>query len=402
MVDVLDSGPEPRLRRRRRWSTPLVGVLVVASAAVLAARTGGGASDRADRPVQAVEPSIILRPPPTPRRTGEPPPDGSYRLDGVPGVAPPGVRLLLGGNQPAVLDLHTGRQTALPAFGATGADSVEIRRTGRLTAALVFSAADRFTRAYALPDGGRPAALGVVRDVLPMKDGTLLTVVCVAGTGGGCVLGSRTATGAVRWQRPVPRLSTLVRETPYGVVTWVYQGDTGGLVRVEDPRTGRVVRDLGRTYTVLAADDRQVAYQRPGCDADCPVLVSSLADGSRRTLPAASGKAVTGAFSPDGRRLAIGVVGLHSEDLSPTDQRDGYAAVVDLAGGDWQLLPGLSTGPRSVPLPFWSAADDRLLVLAGDEGVNRVAAWRPGDPRAAVLPVRLSYPFLQPGQAALA
>lgn len=400
MVDVLDSGPEPRLRPRRRWSTPLAGVLVVATAVVLAARTGGGTPDRADLPAPVAAPSIVVRPVPTPVRTGPPPPAATYRLDGVPGTVPPGVRLLLGGNHPGVLDLHTGRETPLPDFGAAPADPVEVRRTGRLTAALVFSTTDRVLRAYALPDGGRPAALGAVRDVLPMRDGTLLTVVCLAGTGGGCVLGSRTATGAVRWQRPVPRLSTLVRETPYGVVTWVYQGETGGLVRLEDPATGRVVRDLGRTYTVLTADDRQVAYQRPGCAVDCPVLVSSLADGSRRTLPVVAGRAVTGVFSPDGRQLAIGVEGLGSGDPSPTDQRDGYAAVADVDAGSWQRVPGLTTGPGSVPLPFWTG--DRLLVLAGAEGVNRVAAWRPGEQRAAVLPARLDYPFLTPGQAILA
>ena len=80
---MLSSGPEPGgpSRSRRRWTTPLAGLLVAAAAAYLAGHAGGGAGT--DRP-SAAEPSldVRVRPAPNPARTGPPPPIARYRLGG--------------------------------------------------------------------------------------------------------------------------------------------------------------------------------------------------------------------------------------------------------------------------------------------------------------------------------
>lgn len=390
MAEMLSSGPGarpagPGPRRRPRWLVPVAGVLLAAVLTVLA--------------VPSV-PTRTVAPVPTP--TGPPPPEAVYLLDGTPSAGPAGVRLLLGGLDPGVLDVGNGRLTPLAGLRTTSNEVVKLRRGRGFTVAFVHTGGDEFARAFVLPDAGGSVPIGAVRDVLPMRDGTLLTVVCVAGTGGGCVLGSRTATGAVRWQRRVPSEVALVRDTPYGVVASVFEGDRGLLLRLEDPRTGRVDRVLGRTDQVLAANDRRVAYQPSGCSSDCQVLVADLADGSRWTLPPAPGRPADGAFSPDGRRLALGFWGLHSQDPDPSRQRDGYAAVLDLAaGGGWHRVPRLTTGVKVAPVPVWTPDSGQLLVAVGNDRVGRVAAWRPGAPRITVLPVRLTDFFPQPGMVSV-
>jgi hypothetical protein len=390
VADVLSSGPE-RVRRRRRWATPVTVAVVAAAAFALASRSGG---DAPEPPPAAVPiPLVTVRPAPDPGRTA-PAPAPTYRLDGRPGAAPAGLRLLLGGERPGVLDLRSGRFAALPGLPA-GSAAVEVRRVAGLSLALV--PGPTATRAYAVPDGGRPVDLGPVDDALPMRDGTVLMVRCDPVVRD-CLLSARTLGGEVRWQRAVPPRARLVQETLLGVVLWVYPSD-GGQVRVEDPETGQPVRTLGKTYSVLTADDRRVAYQELGCRSDCRVVVSALSDGSRTTLERTTGTATAAAFSPDGRWLAIGFQGLHPEDPSPSADRDGHVAVADLASGEWLRVPGLATGSKTTPLPVWAPTGE-LVVAVGRDGVNRFAAWRPGDPRVTVLPARVDRTYLQPGMLA--
>jgi len=66
VADVLSSGPESGApsRPRRRWITPLTGVLVAAAAAYLAGHAGGGTGERPPgrvRPHQVVSPSAVQR-----------------------------------------------------------------------------------------------------------------------------------------------------------------------------------------------------------------------------------------------------------------------------------------------------------------------------------------------------
>lgn len=395
MADVLSSGPESGPRPRRRWTTPLAGLLVAATATVLAVRTGG-ADDTADLP-RATGPSVVVRPAPTPARTGPPPPAAVFRLDGVPGPGPPG-RLLVGGREPGVLDTATGRLTSLAGLLEAPGDRVTFEHRGGLTVALVKNPNQLRPRGAVLT-GGKVVDLGPLLALLPMRDGTVLTEDCAGGGGTGpCVLTSRTVTGGTRWTRSVSRQLDLVRDTPYGLLVRAYQGDLGGVARLEDPRTGKPVRIVGRTYAVLAATDEQVLFRRPDCDSDCPLRLAELSGTAWRELPPGSGRAVTAAFAPDGR-IAIAYAGLSPVDNSPSTERDGYVAVIDLTAGRMESVPGVGTVAASTPLPVW-APDGRLLVAVSDDGVGRLAAWRFRDEQVTVLPVRLHGLWGEPGMVA--
>jgi hypothetical protein len=404
VADVLSSGPEPGgpSRSRRRWTTPLAGVLVAAAAAYLAGHAGGAAGT--DRP-SAAEPSldVRVRPAPNPARTGPPPPIARYRLGGVPGLGPVAGRMLVGGREPGVLDTGTGRLAALPIRTGPG-DVAELDHAGGTTTVLLHNANRLRARAVALGRDGPAAPLGQVLDVLPMRDGTVLAEDCDgAGGTGPCTLTGYAATGAAGWKRSVPRQLDLVRDTPYGLLVRTYQGDVGGVVRLENARSGAVYRVIGRTYAVLGADDRQVVFVPAACGSDCDLTLADLTDGSSRFLPENPGNPVVAAFSPDGRRLAIGFAGMLPDDPSTSRQRDGYVAVLDLdpAFDHVRLVPELTTGPASTALPVWSA-DGRLLLAVPTDGAGsgRVVAWKPGTPRVTILPVGLAGFYGTPGLAA--
>lgn len=390
MAEVLSSGPEPRpvgpRRSRPRWLSVLALVVAGALLAVLAVRDGTG---RRPAPAVAVTtPPVLLET--SPVTTGPPPPDAVYRLDGDPGPGPPGVRLLVAHrSEGAVLDVGSGRLTPLPGLRVDPGASVDLRRRGSLTTALVYSNQEQGNHGWALPDGGRAVDLGRVQDLLPALDGTLHAVVCVAGTGGGCVLSSRTATGRVRWQRRVPSALGLVRDTPYGLLTVTYLPDGPGVLRLEDARTGRVLLVLSRAGHPLAATDRIVAYQSPDCYPGCPVLLVDLATGSRWNVPVPEGRAAAGAFAPDGSGLAVAFQGLHTQDPFPARRRDGYVVLLDLRRGGWLEVPGLTTAAKATPVPVWTPGGT-LLLGTGDHGNGRVASWRPGARRVTVLPARLT------------
>jgi hypothetical protein len=310
--------------------------------------------------------------------------------------------MLLGGREPGVLDAGAGRLAGLP-IPKTPGDVAELDHAGGTTTALLHNANRLRARAVALRPGGKAVRLSQVLDLVPERDGSVLAEDC-AGAGGTppCTLTGYAPTGAVRWKRTMPRQLDLIRDTPYGLLVRTYQGDLGGVVRLEDPRSGGVYRVIGRTYAVLGADDRQVVFVPAGCGSDCDLTLADLDSGSSRFLPEVPGNPSVAAFSRDGRRLAIGFAGLLAEDPSASTQRDGYAVVMDLFGVyDWQPVPGVTTGPASTPLPVW-AADGRLLLAVPTDGAGsgRVVAWKPGAPRVTILPVGLTGFYGMPGLAA--
>jgi len=403
VADLLSSGPEPGApsRPRRRWITPLTGVLVAAAAAYLAGHAGGGTGT--DRP-QAADRALGVQVPPAPNpvRTGPPPPAARYQLDGVPGVGPAGVRMLVGGRDPVVLDAGTGRLAALPIRKGLG-EMAELDHAGGTTTVLLYNFSRLRARVVALGPGGRAVALGEALDALPMRDGTVLAEDCAgAGGAGPCMLTGYAATGAVRWKRSVPNQLDLVRDTPYGLLVRA-QGALGEVVQLEDPRSGAVYRVIGRTSGVLGADDRQVVFLPAACGSGCDLTLSDLNDGSSRLLAENPGSPSVAAFSRDGRRLAIGYAGLLPDDPSTSPQRDGYVAVVDLDSGfdRVRLVPELTTGPASTALPVWSP-DGRLLLVVPTDGAGsgRVVSWTPGAPRVTILPIGLAGFYGTPGTAA--
>ena len=357
-----------------------------------------------DRP-SAAEPSldVRVRPAPNPARTGPPPPIARYQLDGVPGVGPAGVRMLVGGREPGVLDAGTGRLAALPIRTGLG-DVAELDHAGGTTTVLLHNANRLRARAVALGRDGRAAPLGQVLDVLPMRDGTVLAEDCDgAGGTGPCTLTGYAATGAVRWRRSVPRQLDLVRDTPYGLLVRTYQGDLGGVVRLEDAA-------LRRGLPGDRADVRGARRRRPAGGVRPGRLRLGLRAHAgrpdRRLVPVPAGEP----GQPGGRRVLagrpaarVGFAGMLPDDPSTSPQRDGYVAVLDLdpAFDHLRLVPELTTGPASTALPVWSP-DGRLLLAVPTDGAGsgRVVAWKPGAPRVTILPVGLTGFYGTPGLAA--
>jgi hypothetical protein len=399
VADLLSSGYEfgdPR-PPRRRWTRLVAGGMVAAAAAYLAVQTGGSGGDP-----EASRLSVELRPAPDPARTGPPAAEARYRLDGEPGAGPAGLRLLVGGRNPGVLDAGSGRLTPLPLPHNRG-DVAELNHAGGVTTAVLRNPNRLRPRGVAIGPDGRAVQLGSLLDLVPLRDGTVLGEDCAGGAGTGpCTLTNRTAAGALRWTRTVTRQLDLVRDTPYGLLVRAYQGDVGGVARLEDARSGALHRVIGRTYAVLGADDRQVVFEPSGCGPDCQLTVSDLASGSSRFLSENPGDPSVAAFSADGRRIAIGYAGMLAEDPSASPQRDGYVVVIDTERFDqYDIVPDLTTGAAATALPVW-APDGRLVLVAPTDGAGagRVATWTPGAARITLLPVVLRGFYGTPGLAA--
>lgn len=385
MAEVLSSGyPEgPDDGGRPRWLAGVLVLVVAVGLGVLAVRAGGGG----DRPAPDAAPVVETRAPVVVPPVALPP-EPVYQLDGVPGPGPAGARLVVGGARPGVVDAATGRLTPLPALGLRAGENAWVRRGPGFTVVLSGWGSRPAPAAVLVPDAGARVPLGTAVDALPMRDGTVLTVACPPGSEASCTVSRRTRTGGTLWTRADADFLGLLADTPAGVVAAAVDGDALRLALVE-PRTGRVLRAFGRAAVVLAVSDRRVAWTPEGCTSACPVLVADLAGGGTRRLPAAAGRAATGAFSADSERLAVGFAGLHAEDPDRARARDGYAAVIDLGRGGWVRAPGLTTGPKSSPVPRW-VGDRLLLAVADGKGAGRIASWSPGEPRLTLLPVRLT------------
>jgi hypothetical protein len=229
--------------------------------------------------------------------------------------------MLVGGREPGVLDVGTGRLAALPVRTGPG-DVAELDHAGGTTTVLLRNPNRLRARAVALGGNGTAASLGQALDVLPMRDGTVLAEDCDGASGTGpCTLTGHDPTGAARWKRSVPSQLDLVRDTPYGLLVRTYQGDLGGVVRLENARSGAVYRVIGRAYAVIGADDRQVVFVPAACGSACDLTLADLDNGSSRFLAENPGNPTVAAFSLDGRRLAIGFAGMLPDDPSTSQQR---------------------------------------------------------------------------------
>jgi hypothetical protein len=136
------------------------------------------------------------------------------------------------------------------------------------------------------------------------------------------------------------------------------------------PRTGRVVRRLPDAWVIAAGRTRLAS-----CRERCGALRVSTATSDRVLRPPAGVRlpGTSGAFSPDGARLAVPVM------------REGIwqVAVVDLETGRWNLVPRARlSGYRSIA---WSLSGEWLYFTGRG---SRILAWRQGSGRPLRLPVR--------------
>jgi hypothetical protein len=136
------------------------------------------------------------------------------------------------------------------------------------------------------------------------------------------------------------------------------------------PRTGRMVRRLPDAWMIAAGRTRLAS-----CSEGCGALQVSTATSDRLLRPPAGMRlpGTSGAFSPDGARLALPVM------------REGnwQVAVVDLETGRWNLVPRARlSGYRSIA---GSPSGEWLYFTRRG---SRILAWRQRSPRPRRLPVR--------------
>jgi hypothetical protein len=188
--------------------------------------------------------------------------------------------------------------------------------------------------------------------------------------------------------------------TRAGLLLVQEQASGSSPVRYElwDPGTRRVTRSF---VNVIAASPAEIAWM-PACTAGCRVHVLHLAGGpaGEITLPGRS-HSYDGAFSPDGRLLALLVTARVTASGWPAATRLMVAAV---ATGRITAVPGTTVGSRIGVSFGWQAGSHRLIadVPVGVPGHYewQIAAWRPGDTRLSVALARApggSWPVIDQG-----
>jgi hypothetical protein len=248
---------------------------------------------------------------PTPRATPQPvaelPPPSAFT--GPPLAGPTGLRLLVSGHRLAERDLDTGQVRDIAGVPSTP-NGYRLTRTD---GGAVIAQADGICvgcpgPAYVIAAGSRAGVRVAGWDgVVPAAEPDLLWGYRVAdGTRAGVV---RLLDLAGRPHGPAyplpPGQGTPRRGVVSGLLTL-----RGGRDEVWDPRTARVVGGFGR---VIAAAADRLAWVDPACDADCPVRVADLRGGGNTLYPV-PGQPSAGAFSPDGRTLALAVTAAGADE----------------------------------------------------------------------------------------
>jgi len=143
-----------------------------------------------------------------------------------------------------------------------------------------------------------------------------------------------------------------------------------------NPDRGRILRRYDR---VLAASGTTIAWVAAACGPNpCPVHLSDLAAGTDLQVAVPwPARATSGAFSPDGRYVAVVFGGVDAAGAA-TQARVG---VIDLAARRLVAVPGAVLGGCYVGWAVSWSPDGAWLLLSARVGpvTEQLAAWRPGD-----------------------
>ena len=299
-------------------------------------------------------------------------------LRGVPLTRSTGLKLLVAGDPPFLLDVDSGQVTPVGGLDVHGSPVLSVFAVGR--DAIVWL--DRRTPAKKSPtaeiyvvhhDGTTATRIASAWGVAPAADGQAVWLTSFKDAHH-CDLREVALSGRQLRSRPIPCSTRLI------------DGGSGGLLvegsSIVDPLTSRT---LLRTDAVWAVA-RHYALTDAGC---CrPLTVTDLRSGTRRTLPWPSriGGTDQAAVQPNGKLVAV-------DFADPAYQGSGTqvtdAWLLNPATGRLQHLPDM---PAAVALKFTSMSwtdDGRLVWLARTEGHDVVAVWRPGQKQIALRRLRL-------------
>jgi hypothetical protein len=305
------------------------------------------------------------------------------RMTGGLGAGPAGLRALVGGTSPAVLDLHTGELDRLRNLPLAAGEQAALRpvRGGMVADLTAFNGVS--SRTVLLRPGQRPVPLGVDVRVTPLRTGGLLVTSYAPGR---TVATVRDAAGVRQAGWSLPGLVVTAKDTEAGLLAGQFAtpGSSGADMVLLDPRSGAVRRRIAPERTAVAVGDTAVAHLPAGCGLDCPLTVTDVASGRSRDYPTPDqGPPAAGRFSPDGRRLALAVPGQYFSGRRLV--RPGFVAVLDLATGAVVRTPGVETQAGRTADVDWSP-DGRLLLLAvWSADRAEVGLWSPDRPAAPVV-----------------
>jgi hypothetical protein len=169
-----------------------------------------------------------------------------------------------------------------------------------------------------------------------------------------------------------------------------------GVVRYQlwQPGTRRVSRSFPN---VIAASPGEIAWM-PACTERCAVHVLNLEGGPGRVIPLPErSRAYQGAFSPDGRLLALQVTARIGAGGRASATRLIMAAV---GTGTLTAVPGTTIG-AGIGIDFgWQPGSGQLVAVTSLQDGWQVAVWHPGDARVYVAVTRApagSWPVVGPG-----
>jgi hypothetical protein len=161
----------------------------------------------------------------------------------------------------------------------------------------------------------------------------------------------------------------------------VFQRD--GELFVWDPSTGQEIDRLPGQLPVAWQGSLLV-----WCDGACRSLdMADIASGERLAIQPPAGatgfEALRGAFSPDGRTLAVAV------RLGDGEEAGRQLALIDTDTGHTTLVPG-----ATVPTPYvfidWAPSGETVFITGGQHGGSRqVVEYRLGDAAANALDVQV-------------
>ena len=396
MSDTVEFGGWPR---PPRWVWVIAGVAAVAVlVGLVVARTGR----------HRAAPASAVTSPAIPGNGGLQMLRKPARMAGRPVPRDAGLRLVLGGRRPAWLWVATGKTE--PIRGLPRRDSgYQLIRVADGWAALPFpgngvscgNCAPRPMPVYYIADGSREASrLGAAAFVAPAATTGAVwlesyragaVIPAAAGTAqevsvSGAALGPR---------RGLPRGYGIDQGTVAGLLL-VPPVSRAGVARFQlwEPGTRRVSRSFPNA---IAVNPGEIAWM-PACAAHCAVHVLNLAGGPGRVIPLPEGsQAYQGAFSPDGRLLALQVTARIGAGGHATATQLVVAAV---ASGRLTAVPG-TTISSGIGVHFgWQPGSGRLVAVVGLQGAWQVAMWRPGDTGLYVAVTRApagSWPVVGPG-----
>jgi hypothetical protein len=302
--------------------------------------------------------------------------------------------LLLGGQRPAWLSVSDGRTEPITGLPGTSNGYQLFRIVGGWAAqpfpsgnASCGTCAPPPLPIYYVADGSRVASrIGVADFTAPAATpGALWLVSYRRGAEMSTVANARevSVTGAMLG-RPLklPAGYVIDRGTRSGLLLVPELAGSGG--ELWDPGTRRVTRSF---VNLIAASPTEIAWM-PNCAAGCRVHVLDLFGGRVQeiSLPERS-KSYLGAFSPDGRLLAL----LVSARVDAAGHAVAFRLMVaTVASRRVTAVPGTAVGQVGVAFG-WQPGSHRLIADVSVGDLWQFAVWRPGQTRLSTALARAPY-----------